>query len=61
MNPALVLSLAINFIPEVFATWNRVDLAVRARSDDKGKNKFSLRILGVRLTAFFLCLLERAE
>lgn len=61
MNPALVLSLAINFIPEVFATWNRVDLAVRARSAAKGKNKFSLRILGVRLTAFFLCLLEHAE
>ena len=61
MNPALVLSLAINFIPEVFATWNRVDLAVRARSAAKGKNKFSLRILGVRFTAFFLCLLERAE
>ncbi|MGN0729540.1 CbiQ family ECF transporter T component [Treponema sp.] len=59
LNPALTVSLAINFIPEIFSTWSRVELAVKARMP--GKSKASIRILSQQLTTFLSCLLHSAE
>lgn len=56
-NPALVVSLAINFIPEIFETWNKVELAVNARTQKKWK----LEIIIQKFSTFFSCLLSNAE
>ena len=62
-NPAFVISLAITFIPQVFATWNRVHLASLARSA-AGKKKNIIKIIStayLELQALFSCLLHQAE
>ena len=56
---ALVLSLAINFVPQVFATWNKVSLASRARGGDRAKDK--VRVVSQEFTSLFSCLLRYAE
>lgn len=61
LNPALVISLAINFIPMVFATWNRVHLASRARSKAKRGLLGATDNAFTQLSAFFSCLLHQAE
>ena len=60
-NPAFVISLAINFIPEVFETWNKVNLAARARTKDSHARKNTIFILYQELLALFSCLLHFAE
>lgn len=62
LKPSLVVSLAITFIPQVFETWNRVHLAVRARSPQKRKKLLqSVSILMTELTALISCLIRSAE
>lgn len=61
MNPALVISLAINFIPQVFETWNRVSLAARARANTSKKNKQRVRTAYLELQALLSCMLYQAE
>ncbi len=58
---ALILSLAITFIPLVFQTWSQVHLAALARSP-RGKRSLSrtVRTLTVELEAFFSCLIHQA-
>ena len=56
---AEVLSLAINFVPEVFATWNKVSLAAKARGGSKARCKVA--VVGQEFTSLFSCLLRFAE
>ena len=61
-SPALAVALAINFIPQVFATWNRVHTAALARTPKhkKGLLRF-IHIVYCEIQAFFSCLLYQAE
>ncbi len=61
LNPALVISLAINFIPMVFATWNRVNLACRARTSTRHGLAGTVKNAFTQLSALFSCLLHQAE
>lgn len=58
-NPAFIISLAINFIPEIFETWGKVELAVNARTHKKSKGK--IRILTQKFSTFFSCILHNAQ
>lgn len=61
-NPALALSLSINFIPQVFATWNRVHTAAKARGVEAKKGPVhTTRAAYNQILAFFSCLLYQAE
>lgn len=62
INPSLIVSLAITFIPQVFETWNRVHLAVRSKSPQKRKSLHqAVSILMTELTALISCLIRSAE
>lgn len=61
LQSALVISLAINFIPKVFATWNRVLLAGKARSPKKKGLILEIQIFFAEFKALFSCLLNQAE
>ena len=63
LNPSLSLTLAINFIPEIFETWNKVHTAALARSNTgKRKNlKNSIEMLFRELQSLLSCLLFYAE
>ena len=62
LNFALALSLAINFIPQVFATWERVHTAALARTPKNKKGLIrSIHIVYCEIQAFFSCLLYQAE
>ena len=56
---AQVLSLAINFVPEVFATWNKVSLAAKARGAARARGK--VQVMLQEFTSLFSCLLRFAE
>ena len=56
---AEVLSLAINFVPEVFATWNKVSLAAKARGAARARGKVGVVLQ--EFTSLFSCLLRFAE
>lgn len=58
---ALVLGLAITFIPLVFQTWTKVHLASQARSP-RGKHSIAqtVRNLTMELEAFFSCVIQQA-
>ena len=61
-TPAVAIALAINFIPQVFATWNRVHTAASARTPKHKKGLFrSVHIVYCEIQAFFSCLLYQAE
>ncbi|MCI5829831.1 MAG: energy-coupling factor transporter transmembrane component T [Treponema sp.] len=61
LHAALLISLAINFIPMVFETWTKVKLASQARSNGK-KNIFTAsKTLFSQLDATLSCLIFRAE
>lgn len=60
-NPALIIFLAISFIPQIFQTWNKIKLAARARSCDKKKYRNFLRNIFLQFEALFSCLLFYAE
>ena len=62
LNLALVISLAINFIPQIFSTWNQVHLASIARSNPQNKNLAqSIHNASQQLQTLFSCLLYQAE
>ena len=63
LHLALVFSVALTFIPEVFACWERVRLASAARTPLKknGKRAFCAASLSAQMTAFFLNMLQYAE
>ena len=60
---ALILSITITFIPEIFNCWNKVSLAAAARTPigKNGKRKTTLRIFNTQITAFFFNMLQYAE
>ena len=58
---ALALALAINFIPQVFATWNQVHTAALARTPNKKSLLRTIPIVYCEIQAFFSCLLYQAE
>jgi biotin transport system permease protein len=61
-SPALAVALSINFIPQVFATWNRVHTAAIARTPKHKKGLIrSIHIVYCEIQAFFSCLLYQAE
>ena len=60
-TPALALALAINFIPQVFATWNQVHTAAQARTSNKKGLLRTIPIVYCEIQAFFSCLLYQAE
>ena len=60
-SPALALALAINFIPQVFATWNQVHTAAMARTPNKKGLPRTIPIVYCEIQAFFSCLLYQAE
>lgn len=61
-SPALAVALSINFIPQVFATWNRVHTAAMARTPKHKKGLIrSIHIVYCEIQAFFSCLLYQAE
>ena len=58
----LTISLAINFIPQVFATWNRVHTATLARTPEGKRGLASSAYTAYcEIQAFFSCLLFQAE
>ena len=61
LNLALAISLTINFLPSIFEYWNKTGLACKARLPSSKKNHFGIRIFTAHLSAFFSCLLYRAE
>ena len=60
---ALILSITITFIPEIFNCWNKVSLAAAARTPigKNGKRKTTVRIFNAQITAFFFNMLQYAE
>lgn len=61
-NPALVISLAINFIPQIFDTWSSVRTAARARTlSGKKSIAQAIRILYQEIQSLISCLLFKAE
>jgi biotin transport system permease protein len=60
-TPALAIALAINFIPQVFATWERVHTAARARTTNKKGLLRSIHNVYCEIQAFFSCLIYQAE
>lgn len=67
LGNALVISLAINFIPEIFRTWEKIKSASFSRSIYKknGKTKHSFKraiiVTYQELSALFSCMLYYAE
>ena len=61
LNLALAISLTINFLPSIFEYWNKTALACRARMPASKKHSFGIRNFTAHLSAFFSCLLYRAE
>lgn len=61
LHTALLISLAINFMPMVFETWNKIQKAGLARSR-KSRNPFiTIRNSMAQFEALFSCLLFKAE
>lgn len=60
-TPALAIALAINFLPQVFATWDRVHTAAKARTPNKKGLLRSIHMVYCEIQAFFSCLLYQAE
>lgn len=61
-NPALVISLAINFIPQIFDTWSSVRTAARARTlSGKKSIAQAIRKLYQEIQSLISCLLFKAE
>ncbi len=61
LHCALLISLALNFIPLVFETWNKVHLASMARSLKKKNLVSATSILLSELEALLSCLIFKAE
>lgn len=63
LNSAMLISITITFIPEIFSEWNKIRTAATARSklNKKGKPKFSINSANAQITALFLNMLQYAE
>lgn len=61
LHGALLISLAINFIPLVFETWDKVHLASMARSPKKKNIVAATSILLSEVEALLSCLIFKAE
>lgn len=61
LHAALLISLAINFIPLVFETWDKVHLASMARGPKKKNLVSATNILLSELEALLSCLIFKAE
>ncbi len=63
INPALIIGIAIGFIPRVFSTWQKVRLSAISRSEPKSKLSFYSRILRieVQFSALLSCMINSAE
>lgn len=61
LHVALLVSLAINFIPLVFETWNKVHSACLARSPKKKSIFYAAKILMCQTEALLSCLIFKAE
>lgn len=59
-NPALLLSLTINFIPCVFELWNKINLAAKARRGKK-KYMFTPSIIAQEFSTLLSCLLFKSK
>lgn len=60
-NPALLLTLAIHFIPAVFQTWSRIDRAAKARLPRRKRRCIAPTRLYGELTALLSCMIQQAE
>lgn len=60
-TPAQAVALAINFIPQVFATWEQVHTAAQARTPNKKGLLRTIPVVYCEIQAFFSCLLYQAE
>lgn len=64
-NPAGIIGISIGFIPKVFASWEKLNLASLARCPRKGKNKISLvryvKNFTVKISGMLSLLLHHAE
>ena len=59
---ALVLSITITFIPEIFSAWEKINRAALSRTPSKkGSPRLTVKSLNARFTALFLNMLEYAE
>lgn len=60
---ALILSITITFIPEIFSQWNKINMAAASRTplNKKGRRPQTLASLNAQLTALFMNLLQYAE
>ncbi len=63
LNSAMLISITITFIPEIFSEWNKIRTAATARSklNKKGKPEFSINSANAQITALFLNMLQYAE
>ncbi len=63
LNSAMLISITITFIPEIFSEWNKIRTAATARSklNKKGRTKFSINSANAQITALFLNMLQYAE
>lgn len=61
LHGALLISLAINFMPLVFATWNKIHAASIARGPAKKDFVTGIRIAFEEFSALILCMLQKAE
>lgn len=62
LNLALIISLSINFIPQIFSTWNKVKTASKARSNTKNQTLVTIVKTSLQeLQTLLSCLLYQAE
>ncbi len=63
LNSAMLISITITFIPEIFSEWNKIRTAATARSklNKKGRTKFSINSANAQITALFFNMLQYAE
>lgn len=60
-NLAFAVSLAVTFIPEVFETWNRVQLASKARRGNRKSFAVFFRVLFSELSALLSVMISKAD
>lgn len=60
---ALILSITITFIPEIFSAWNKISLSAASRTPltKKGKRRISIRQLNAQFSALFMNMIQYTE
>jgi energy-coupling factor transporter transmembrane protein EcfT len=61
LHLAYIISVTICFIPEIFTSWNKISLAVKAKTPQKTSIKNKAINLYSRLMALFYAMFEYAE